>query len=52
MLRQVGLDGPLHSIGSLMDAIRERAHRTGRPLTQGEVQALAKHQECLDGGVC
>jgi homocitrate synthase NifV len=52
MLRQVGLDGPLHSIGSLMDAIRERAHRTGRPLTQGEVQALAKHQECLDGGIC
>jgi len=52
MLRQVGLDGPLHSIGNLVDTIGERAHRTGRPLTQGEVQALAKHEECLDGGVC
>ena len=52
MLRQVGLDGPLHSIGSLVDTIRDRAHRTGRPLTEGEVQALAKHQECLDGGAC
>lgn len=52
MLRQMGLEGPLHSIGSLMDTIRQRAHNTGRPLTQGEVQALAKHQECLDGGVC
>ena len=52
MLRQVGLDGPLHSIGSLVDTIRDRAQRTGRPLSQGEVQALAKHKECLDGGVC
>ncbi|MGE4440662.1 MAG: LeuA family protein [Desulfomicrobium sp.] len=52
MLRQMGLDGALHSVGNLMDAIRQRANNTGRPLNQGEVQALAKHQECLDGGGC
>jgi len=52
MLRQMGLKGPLHSITNLVDTIRQRANSTGRPLTQGEVQALAKHQECLDGGIC
>lgn len=52
MLGQVGLEGPLHCIGSLMDAIRDRARRTGRPLSQKEVQALARHKQCLDGGVC
>ena len=52
MLRQMGLNGPLHSIGGLVDAIRERARRTGSPLSQGEVRALAKQRQCLDGGIC
>lgn len=52
MLRQVGLEGPLHTVTNLVDTIRQRAHSAGRPLTQGEVQALAKHQECLDAGSC
>jgi homocitrate synthase NifV len=52
MLRQVGLEGPLHSIGSLVDTIRQRAAGAGRPLSQVEVQDLAKTQNCLEGGIC
>jgi homocitrate synthase NifV len=52
MLRQMGLDGPLNSIGGLVDAIRERARHAGRPLSQAEAQALAKQRQCLDGGMC
>jgi homocitrate synthase NifV len=52
MLRQMGLDGPLHSIGGLVDAIREGARLSGRPLSQTEAQTLAKQRQCLDGGIC
>lgn len=52
MLRQSGLSGPLSSLGSLVDAIRERARRTGRPMSQDEVRDLARRRECLDGGIC
>lgn len=52
MLRQVGLEGPLHSIGSLVDTIRQRANSAGRPLSQVEIQDLAKAKDCLEGGIC
>jgi homocitrate synthase NifV len=51
MLRQMGLERPLHSIGSLVDTIRDKAARSGRPLQADELHALAA-QECLDGGSC
>jgi homocitrate synthase NifV len=52
MLRQVGLEGPLNSIGSLVDTIRQRANSAGRPLSPVEVQDLAKVKGCLEGGIC
>jgi len=52
MLRQMGFEKPLHSIGNLMDAIREKAARSGRPLGADELQTLVARQECLDSGTC
>ena len=52
MLRQIGFEKPLHSIGNLMDAIREKAARSGRPLGADELQTLVARQECLDSGTC
>ena len=52
MLRQMGLYAPLHSIGGLVDAIREKASRSGRPLRADELQALVGRPECLDSGSC
>jgi homocitrate synthase NifV len=52
MLRQTGLDKPLHSLGALMEAIRDKATRSGRPLKADELHALAANQECLESGGC
>lgn len=52
MLRQMGLEKPLHSLGGIVSAIRDKAGRAGRPLQADELQALVARQECLDGGNC
>lgn len=52
MLGQMGLSAPLHTLGALVDKVRERASNSGRPLKRDEVKALLEHHECLDGGVC
>jgi len=50
VLKQMGL--PLSSIAGLVDVIREKSARSGRPLRPEELQALVRHQECLDSGAC
>ena len=52
MLRQMGLDRPLNTIGSLVESIRDKATRSGRPLKADELHALASRQECLESGGC
>jgi homocitrate synthase NifV len=52
MLRQMGLEKPLSSLGGLVETIREKAARSGRPLGAEELDALLSGQECTGSGAC
>ena len=52
MLRQMGLEKPLSSLGGLVETIREKAARSGRPLGAEELDALLSGQECTGSGTC